>query len=112
MRQVADVLEKTAELLDQQESAQQQQVRSEREKISQELGEKIASVMGEEFSPETLKRVVNADPEIAEAFHKLAARLPGNEAPDELGDVAEDTTADYEFDKTAADKQFYNWIME
>ena len=122
MRKTADVLEKLAEHIDQEETRHQSAIRAERLKTAQALGEKIATVTGEEVSSAILEKIASADDEVLETFKKLAGQSSRvrNEAPDEPGDVGDmrdNNTASYTHEEQVkeasehADRRFVDWIM-
>lgn len=121
MRNVADVLEKVAEHLDNEQYQQQETVRQQREELSKALNEKYAAVTGEELSAEVLEHMSNE--KLRLAFEKLtektAASTISDEEPEEMGRGANiDTRADLsKRDRVKqaaadADEGFLNWVME
>ena len=120
LRRTADVLEKLAEQMDDQHVQQQEAVQAERRKTAETLGEKIASVTGEDVSPAVLERIVDSDEDVVQAFMKLAEQHVAG-PPDEMGEGVQpdDSNTRKPRTKTAqtkeaaahADKQLLDWIM-
>lgn len=119
MRSTANVLEKLAEQLDQDEQGRKDVAHQERLKVANALGEKIASVTGEELSPAVLERIAASDHDVVSLFTKLAERAPHAEPPDPMGeahnpnnDAAYTTkTARDQRTQSESDQQFLDWVM-
>lgn len=120
MRRTADVLEKVAEYIDQEEQARQEVVRQERLKVANDLKEKVASATGEELPQEVIEKIASSDRSVVDAFTKLAERQY-NEPPEEMGvarNLGDDDNAvplTKTAQKTEAVEQqgqaFVDWIM-
>lgn len=124
MRQVANVLEKVAEHLDQQEHQQQETARVQHEQMAKALNEKYAAITGEELSPEVLERM--SDETILRAVEKLTEKTAAttttassNEEPEAMGEGANidnrNTQSRQERVKQAADdadQHFLDWVMD
>lgn len=85
MQQVADVLEKVAAHLDENEAARQEAARVERRRTAETLNEKIASATGERLSDAVLEKIAASDQDVVEAVVKLAERN-AERPPDALGE--------------------------
>lgn len=123
MRQVATVLEKVAEHLDQDEYRQQETVQTQRRQMAQTLNEKYAAVTGEELPSDVLDRIASSDANIIRAFERLtektAAATVSDEEPETMGESAniDNRTALPASERTKqaaveADDRFLNWVME
>jgi len=121
MRQVATVLEKVAEHLDNEQYQQQEVARQQRTELASALNEKYAAVTGEELSPEVLEHM--SDEKLRLAFEKLtektAASTISDEEPEKMGEGAniDSRTALPPSERTKqasveADDRFLNWVME
>jgi flagellar motor switch protein FliG len=108
LRKAANVMEKFAALLEEQEVTQQRGVAAEQEKTAAALSEKLASALGEEISTADIERL---DPSSLKTLQKIAARLPQNEAPENMGDVDDDGAHQDKTASTDADKAFVDWVM-
>lgn len=120
MRKTAEVLEKMADYLDEEETHHQAGIRQERQKTASALGEKIALATGEELPSEVLQRIVESDQDVLDAFTKIAGRAgvsASPEEPGEVGDMRDNDTARHthtELTKEAAaetEQRFLDWIM-
>jgi hypothetical protein len=122
MRDVANVFDKIAEHLDQEETARQDLAQAERHRTVETLSEKYASVTGEQLSATDKDRIANSDQDLIKIFEKLAERTYTSEELEDMGageNLAEQETAQpetrREFEKQAsaeADERMLNWIME
>lgn len=118
MHNVANLLEKVAAYIDQEENVRTQAIQTERKKIAQALNEKIATATGEELNPELLEKIAAADPNIIDTVIKLAERTNA-QPPDTVGEPSNlDDNNTYNNKNmrvkeaaAQADNQFLNWIM-
>lgn len=115
----AEVLEKLAEQLDQEEVQRQKIAQTKRLRFAQELGEKVAQITGETLSSDVLEKIASSDEAVVAALTKLAERNMG--PPDDLGGPSDirDTNAIVATSRTErvkeasahADDRFIDWIM-
>lgn len=124
MREVATVLEKVAEHLDQEQYRQQEVVQTQRQQMAQSLNEKYAAITGEELPTEVVERIASSDANILRAFEKLtektaAVATPSDEPPETMGESANIDTRSSQSPRERvkqaaheADDQFLNWVME
>ncbi|MGD9209169.1 MAG: hypothetical protein PVI90_00260 [Desulfobacteraceae bacterium] len=114
----ADVLEKLAEYLDQEEARRQEDIHAAQTKIAEDLKERFSNKTGDTL-PNNLFEKIAADKDIADVFDKLAGR---EETPDNFGEASDirdnnnsgTLTSRKDQIKEAsinADDQFMNWIM-
>lgn len=122
MRRTADVLEKVAHYLDEQETHHETVQTEQRQKLAHDLSDEISKVMGEELTVNQINKLASAEPELLETIVKLASsRSISTETPDELGEgatVDENNTAAAMTNKdrikeaaAAADERILDWIM-
>lgn len=119
MRQVADVLEKTAMYIDENEAARQEAARAERRRTADTLNEKIAAATGERLPDAVLEKIASSDQDVVEAVVKLAERN-AERPPEELGEAGDirDNRSGVPATRTArvkeasedADQRFLSWI--
>lgn len=119
MLQVADVLEKVATYVDENEAARQEATRVERRRTADTLNEKIAAATGERLPDAVLEKIASSDQDVVEAVVKLAERH-AERPPDELGEpgdirdnrtgVATTKTARIKEASEDADQRFLSWI--
>lgn len=119
MLKVADVLEKTATYIDENEAARQEAARAERRRTADTLNEKIAAATGERLSDAVLEKIAASDQDVVEAVVKLAERH-AERPPEELGEpgdirdnrVGTATTRAARIKEASqdADQHFLDWI--
>jgi hypothetical protein len=106
--QAADVLEKTAAILESTESTRIGQIRQERTKTAQELAEKIANVTGELVEPELVEKLSSMGPDV----QNIIGRLTDGGNIDSLGDVEESIKlASVTGGLPAEDARFLSWVQ-
>jgi|MudIll2142460700_1097286.scaffolds.fasta_scaffold00003_140 hypothetical protein len=119
LNQVADLLEKVAVHLDEEEAARKEAQRAERRKVANRLSEKIAASTGEALPDDLLEKLAASDQDIVDTVVKLAERQ-GAQPPDEMGEpgdindratVIRTKTAQAKEAAENADAQFMNWVM-
>lgn len=115
--QIADVLEKTAALLDAQELEQTAAARAQRTQVVDSFAEKFASATGDELDSRVREKLIHSDVDLMSAFEKMASVVGHrDESPDELGgpgnysDAPPAPTTTKEAAARAGDT-FVNWIM-
>jgi hypothetical protein len=120
LEKLATVLEKTADYLDAQEHEKTAAAQNERRQVVDSFAEKYASATGEELSDDVLNKLTNSDLDLVDTFQKLAARIDGGNAPDDMGEPGDLPDGDpiYSNKKEAAAAQqqaagdkFLSWIM-
>lgn len=72
MQKVANLLDATATYLDEVESEKQATVRSARENLIADIGEKYAEATGEDISDDVLRKLANADVDLLSVLEKVA----------------------------------------
>jgi predicted house-cleaning noncanonical NTP pyrophosphatase (MazG superfamily) len=116
LENVANLLEKVAEYLDQEEA----ETLNKQRQVTKTLSEKIASATGEEFTPELLEKLASTDQTIIETLVKLAERSTQTQPLDDIGepsnigdtnDVVHSKNAHIKEANSQANDQFLNWIM-
>jgi len=119
LNQVADLLEKVATHLDDEEAARKEAQRVERRKVANRLSEKIAASTGEALPDDLLEKLAASDQDIVDTVVKLAERQAA-QPPEEMGEPGDiNDRATMSRTKTAqtkeaaenADAQFMNWVM-
>ena len=117
---LANVLEKTADLLDAQEQEKTAAAREERQKVTTALAEKYAAATGEELSENIIEKLAASDVDLVSAFNKLASRVDDNTEPEDLGEPGDMPDAEpvfmtkkaaVEARSQAADDRLLSWIM-
>jgi hypothetical protein len=117
---LANVLEKTADLLDAQEQEKTAAAREERQKVSKALAEKYAAATGEELSENIIEKLAASDVDLVGAFNKLASRVDNNAEPEDLGEPGDMPDAEpvfmtkkaaVEAQSQAAESRLLSWIM-
>ena len=109
---VADVLEKTAVLLDAIDSEKQAAIRTEREQLLSVMCSKYSEATGEEVSDAMKEKLANANTDVISLIEKLAESSPGNEelgSPSDRKDPAAPQTIKEA--SVAADDQFLDWVL-
>lgn len=125
LRNTADVLEKLADVLDADEHTRLSQLRAERHRMAQRIGEKYAEVTGEDLAPGAIEKIASSDQDLVTVFAKLAERAPTGDAPEGMGavtDISDDdrptpsSTARFRNSREKqaaaedAEQRFLNWI--
>lgn len=117
---LANVLEKTADLLDAQEQEKTAAAREERQKVVTAFAEKYAAATGEELSDHVIEKLAASDVDLVGAFNKLASRVDSNTEPEDLGEPGDMPDAEpvfmtkkaaVEAQNQAADDRLLSWIM-
>lgn len=85
---LADVLEKTANYLDNQEAEKTAAAQDARRQLVNEFSERYTAATGEDLSEQIVEKLAASDENLLALFQKLAARIESNtnEAPDDLGE--------------------------
>jgi hypothetical protein len=114
----ADVLEKLAEHLDQEEARRQEAIHKAQTKTAEDIGKRFANKTGEMLSESLLAKIAE-NKDIADIFTKLAEQ--NEDTPDNFGEASDikdnnsgAPTSRKEQIKEAsvnADDQFMNWVM-
>lgn len=119
---LADVLEKTANYLDNQEAEKTAAAQDARRQLVNEFSERYTAATGEDLSEQIVEKLAASDENLLALFQKLAARIESNtnEAPDDLGEPGDMPDSDpvYTTKKAAlaanvksAEDNFLSFIM-
>lgn len=113
LEKVANLLDATATYLDEVESEKQAKVRSERENLIADIGEKYAEATGEDISDDVLRKLANADVDLLGVLERIADTSSDKVA--ELGAPSDryDPTAPMNKKEAAvaADDRFLSFVL-
>lgn len=85
---VAEVLEKTAAYLDAMEHEKAEDIRKNRVKLAELLGDKYESITGDTIDDDILEKIANSDVDVLAAFERLTSKTASD---DDLGSPADRT---------------------
>ena len=104
--QAAEVLEKTAEYIENAEGQRLDVERQEKTKTAQELAAKVSATVGESVDPELIEKLSSLSPDVQGLVERLAV---GGEV-DSLGGVQNDVkVASDRAGMSSADARFLDW---
>lgn len=105
--QAADVLEKTAEYIENAEGQRLDVERQEKTKTAQDLATKISATVGDEVSAELIEKLSSLSPDVQDLVERMAV---GGEV-DSLGGVPrEEKVASDRAGMNSADARFLDWL--
>ncbi len=108
LNQAADVLEKTAAFIENEESGKIAELKAARVKSAQNLADKLTEATGEAVEPEIVEKLSSMGPEV----QGFLSRLTDGGTVDSLGGPEENTKlASVEGGVSPADARFLAWVQ-